>query len=97
MDGSSALTCADERAQPLQFAVVLGADDLGEEGIEHLQGGIGCRDRGYPVIVAERTTPQAVAERLAAADRSADVPSAVGGLASSSCSGLSSLPLARIS
>ena len=40
MAGSSALTSRHDRAQALQFAFVLGADDFGEEGIEHLQRGM---------------------------------------------------------
>ena len=39
MDGSSALTCATSGRRRLQFAFVLGADDLGENGLEHLPDG----------------------------------------------------------
>ena len=35
MAGSSALTLIDNRAQPLQFAIVLGAEDFGEELTNH--------------------------------------------------------------
>ena len=35
IDGSSALTCVDDRTEPLQLAFVLRADDFGEELSDH--------------------------------------------------------------
>src|SRR5262249_40407082 len=47
-----------DRAQTFQFAFVLGADDFGEERIEHLQLGIPRQE--YPSIVTHKAGRQSI-------------------------------------
>ena len=96
MVGSSALTWPDDRTQPLEIAFVLGADDLGEECLDHLQRGLHAwvsNDCSRAQEAEAMIGPGVAGERRAARTRSLALDV---GLVRS-WSGLISLPLARIS